>query len=710
MKKLLGGLAFLLLAVTLGTLINGCSKAPTPRVDGTGPKNTEVRDPFKFFAETIRYNPGSGDDWTRFRDPLKLLDSHFTKADVINRMKISAAERKFLEAEAHLSPDEFKEIEATAFRNADSHYFDECTLLRDVYRAVEVGNAGTIEQSHFLFRYVMRNVMLHEQVDEWIPPAFTLRRGCGSALDRALVYLALLRQARTEGCLIVVPDTSHLLVGVREGKSDVRLFDPRLGLAIVGKDGKSAATLAEVLANPALLEPSGITAENVKKLEVRLVCPLFALSPRMLELQKGVAPYEPLTLHLNAPALAEDMAKVTQLPVKVWNAPLQGKMLVNSPTRELWMFLPKQEGGIDNGQRFADYQRSRIPLVNVLANLARFNVSSETMPQRGWLLFSKTIEDLFNKYDLQPREMLLRGQRDAMMRRTDRMELFVDNAALAGLQGKAVHDEILDWLQKARDAHAGLDAADPKVRAESERNLAMFWGEDTFVGRLIQVDKDEQANRNQQGQTQIKRTVLTKILAIGARDYFVFELARDRAAANHEVAERRQIVADGPKSNDQIRDRAHTAWVEADSAWDEFYIKRISLQGKIDQGMQQLVQFGLGNVSSIEVRIGLLESLHLDVHKYFQAKIRLGECELHTANAMTAKENLGATRREIEAMEAKAQLKSEVEELRTALRNLQEPLRTRYRSRLDLLASDWSERGNYYWLKQQIDRRIAGQR
>ena len=45
------------------------------------------------------------------------------------------------------------------------------------------------------FRWVMRNVLLHEQGDSWTPPAFTLRRGCGSALERALVFLALLRQA-----------------------------------------------------------------------------------------------------------------------------------------------------------------------------------------------------------------------------------------------------------------------------------------------------------------------------------------------------------------------------------------------------------------------------------------------------------------------------------------------------------------------------------
>jgi hypothetical protein len=548
--------------------------------------------------------------------------------------------------------------------------------------------------------------MLHEQVDEWIPPAFTLRRGCGSALDRALLYLSLLRQAKTEGCLIVVPDTEpvQLLVGVREGKSDIRLFDPRLGLAVLGKDGKSVATLAEALANPELLQPSGIAPEQAKKLEVRLVCPLFALSPRMLELQKGINPYEPLVLHMNAPALADEFAKATQLPVKVWNPPAQGKSIPNSPTRELWMFLPKQEGGIDGGQRFVDYQHSRIPQLYVLANLKQYNVTNETMPARGWFVLSKMIEDLFNKYDVQPREMLLRGQRDAMMRRNDRMELFVDNASLAGLQGKAVHDEILVWLNRARDAHAGLDAVDPKERAVSQRNVAVFWGEDTFIGFLLDVDKDL---RNQGGGQQLKSTILTKIFAIGARDYFVFEMARSRAAANHEVAERTQYAAEGPKANDPIRTRAHTAWVEADSAWDNFYLNRISLQGKIDQGLQQVGQFAFG-----EVRVGLLESLHLDVHKYFQAKIRLAECEVHTepAGAKAASANLAAIKREIETMEAKGQLKAEVEDMTKNLRNLPEPLRTRYRNRLDLLAADWSERGNYYWLKQQIDRRIAGQR
>src|SRR5262249_48876121 len=142
---------------------------------------------------------------------------------------------------------------------------------------------------------------------------------------------------------------------------------------------------------------------------------------------------DPVVLHLDAAALAVDMTNATKLRVKVWN-PIEGKTIASSPTRALWMFLPKQEGGLDNGVRLAQYNAARIPQANILVNLDVVGVTPKQMPRMAWEQFSKRIiDDLFYKYDIQPREMYLRGHRDAVVRRQERMDLFVDNPALVGL-------------------------------------------------------------------------------------------------------------------------------------------------------------------------------------------------------------------------------------------------------------------------------------
>lgn len=698
-------------------LIAGCKRPPVQPPIGGPLKKGDEPDVFANANESFRTpeNAGASDDVTRFRHGLQTLSNHFSTPELLAKTRLDVDDRKFLERDAHLTEAEFIEIEARSFRGADAHYLDECFLLRDVARSLEINNLSPIEQAYFDFRWVMRNVFLHEQWDDWIPPAFTLRRGYGSALDRALVFLALLRQSQMEGCLIVTPDEAprQFLVAVLEPKtSKLRLFDPRLGLAVLSKDGKHVAALQEALDDPALLQPSGIAPEQAKKLEAWLVCPLFALSPRMRELQTGLTAHDSITLHLNGPALFQDISKATTLPVKVWNPPLAGQALPNSPTRCLWMFLPKMEGGVDNGQRAMGYVRARIPFDNAVANFAFLNVNAEQMLLPGWIMLLKLTEDLFNKYDLQPREMHLRGLREPMFRRQERMQPFVKSDIVSA------DDEIPKWLDKVRSAYAGLDDIDPKQRAKAQQAVNAIWGQDLFIGRLIDVDKDDPSERENKNVVLTKKTVLTKILAVGTRDYFDFELARMQAAANHEIAERAQttlqaMVLQAMVSPDDLaKKRAEEAWIVAKSAWSNFYLERISLQeSKIKQGRFHLQRIPPGP-GSTDLRIGLLETLHLDVQKYFHAKLRLAECRVHTeANGMKdAAVYLEKIKSEIEAMEAKGILKADIDDLGLTVRQVKEPLRARAQRRLDLLAADWSEHGSYYWMKRQIERRISGMR
>ncbi len=691
----------------LGSIVIGCRSDPIQKTKDVKVENKA--DPFRGVHEAFRYNAGTSDDWTRFREGLKLIESYFSRADVVNRLTLTADERKFLQGEANLSNAEFTQIEPAAFQLADAHYLDECYLLHDAFVKLEERNTKPIQQANLCFNWVVRNVMLHEQVDDWMPPAFALRRGYGGSMERSLVFLSLLRQARLEGCLVVVPDAEpkQLLVGVLEPKTtNLRLFDPRLGLPVMSKDGTSIATLQEVVADPALLAPSGISAEQAKKLETWLACPLFALAPRMRELQDKLSA-ERLTLHLNAPALFDDVKKASPLPVKVWNPPLTAKVAANSPTRCLWTFLPKREGGVDNGNRFLDYNRSLMPLARIIVNLEAINIIQRDMPRLAWItLIEAYHKDLFNKYDAQPREMMLRGLRDPMVRRQHRMELFVD-VGLAGLDKNAAFEakEVRPWVELVKNVYANLDD-DPKKNADNKKLLAAVWGQDPFFGYLLEVDKDDfnRQNKNE------KANVLTKILAVSSRDYFVAELPRMEAAANHEVAMRYQARVDAvAKPSDYARKDADEAWSVAKTSWSNNYFQKIPpLQNKVDQALSQL-QRNAAAGRAIDIRLSLLEDLHLDLQKYFNARLRLGECLSYTEakGAQAAARFHEETKNEIEALERQGPLKAEIADLSQALSQAPEPVRIYVQRRLDLLARDWSDGGNYYWTKKHIDRIIA---
>ena len=702
-KSLLYSFAFVLAFVSIW--LGGCSRPPTRtkpiEVKQFGPGADVWADSNKTFRYTE--NTRAGDEWTRFRGGLEHLSHHFAKPDVIKRMRDQSAEnRKFLENDVHLTEEELAEVESISFRTADAHYLDECFLLRDAARSLDVGAQGTLKQAHHLFRWVMRNVLPHEQIDSWTPPAFTLRRGHGSPLERSLVFLALLRQAQIEGCLIVVPDLQpqQFLVAVLDSTSKspgLHLFDPRLGLALMGKDGTSVLSLKDALAEPALLQPSLIGPDQAKKLEAWLVCPLYALPPRLFEMQRGLSNLDTIVLHLNASELSREIAQATKLPVKVWNPlPGQGKT-PNSPTRCLRLFLPKQEGGIDETGRAAQFALARMPLHNIMLNYAQINFTPQLLPKAAFELMNAVSRDLIDKYDLQTREMYLRGMYDSVTRRHERLQLFAKDDLLVGLvQDQKFRKELVDWQKQMSLASAYAMDPDPQVRAKGQQAIQALWSRDQFIAWMIELNKEEKLGKHE-------KTVLTRVLAVGMREHFDFELARSQASTNHEKAVYAQAMLQEKPAEHARRD-ARQAWATAKSSWSSFYLDRIVLDSIVQQRLEQLQRVP---ENQIDIRIGLLETLHREVHKYFQAKLRLSECVEHLDGAKKCKQDLERIKIEIEEMEKKGLLHTEIENYNNSLAQLPPQVRPFFQNRLDLLARDWTEQGNYFWMKKQIERTIG---
>lgn len=721
-----------LLIVLVAFVATGCRRVPPPmkQVNGPGEGSKGPADPIKSFLDNTRYpdNPRPGDDWTRYRDNFDQLAGYFTKPEVRTRTRLAADERAFLVSKAHLSEPELGELDASTFRSADAHYLDECFLLHDALKMLDVRGLSPTQQAEMDFDWVMRNVMLHEQGDTWVPPAFTLRRGYGNAVERAMVFLALLRQSRIEGCLIVVPESSPLqfVVGALGAKDNVLLFDTRLGQPLKGKDRKQALTLKDALANRTLLQPAHM--DQAPKLEARLICPFYALAPRMLELQTQLSGYEAITLHLNAKALFDRLAETTTLPIEVWNPPAKGAAIPNSPTRCLPLFLPKDEGGLDPTKRAESWARSRIPLQNVEANLVPINVTKELLPSGVFGTFMGVADLFYHKYDLQVRELYLRGQFETIIRRQERLQAFARDDTLVGLSEDAqFKKEVGKWRERVRKEFAAL--GDPQTAAEAQMVIHEIAWPDEFMKWMLEgavpiraehtdphaiwishLDKERPLEKDPAKERK-KIKMMTKIQAVGMRDYFAHELARSQALAGHERAALAQASVDAvDKPTKAVLTRAHDGWSVARDSW-YYYLERIGLSHTIDQRLIQLrTRLRSEGLEMLELRVGLLESLHLDVHKYFQARLSLGECKSHVEDNKKVRAFYSDLKSEIEDLRKKDPLAAEIKTLNDAVKTMPPELqaaRAHFTKRLDLLNHDWTADGAYVWMLRTIEERTA---
>jgi hypothetical protein len=289
---------------------------------------------------------------------------------------LTPEQKDWLRDHAGLDAGELTEIDNSNYTQLDGQHLDCCFLLRDVARGLEVkgvraANGGAVReagpnQAARAFAWVVREVRLREHSGEAVPPAFVLRRGWGTPVERALVFLALLEQLgapdapRPEllGCMLYLPNDAggerFWACGVVAGDSkDLYLFDPRLGLPLPGPKGKDIATLAEVRRHPEILTALTIdklrydvTAEQARMAKARLVFPLSGLSPRMRYLQDELlAPAVRVRLAVDARAELERVqaacAAGAEKPARVEVLPSGAGLLRR--------FLPPEEGGVDQG-------------------------------------------------------------------------------------------------------------------------------------------------------------------------------------------------------------------------------------------------------------------------------------------------------------------------------------------------------------------------
>jgi hypothetical protein len=312
--------AFVLLPSFL-VLLSGCSGSVTTELSTRKVGGGRGEDSLESPRQILTGSPDRGSCSTALQQLNGYLATHPDKRPpALTNDQKSLLMRRF-----GLDAGEITEVESPTFTLLDAPHLEFCFLLRDVARSLDVETLSPAEQAATAFAWTMRQV-IPQAGEGAMAPDFVLRRGSGTGLERAYIFLSLLQQMGIPGCLLTTPSNSvpwgcGALVEVEGVKEkQVLVFDHRLGLPLPGTTGKSAsplvrafrlalpvkgsednrqiATLADLRKQPELLKPLTIDekypydvgAEQLKETVVRLAPPLSALSPRMRALQDHLQP------------------------------------------------------------------------------------------------------------------------------------------------------------------------------------------------------------------------------------------------------------------------------------------------------------------------------------------------------------------------------------------------------------------------------------
>jgi hypothetical protein len=415
-----------------------------------------------------------------------------------------------------LTDAEVKELRPASYTNLDPNYLAECLYLRDAARSLDVAGLPTSRQAELAFAWVCRQVVLnpwvvHDQrvgASAYMPPVPTtavLRRASGSGLERAYVFLGLVRQLDLDGCLVGPPDAASRgwafatesgrppkgpfwAVGVRDG-ADILLFDPWRGEPIPGPDGKGIGTLAQVKADADLLRPWredkdrpwDVAAEEVRASVPFLAVPMNAAAPRMKRLEEELRTDLPVRLAVELAPLRDRFATETGFPeLKFWNPPAEQF----SYTRVLGSFYPPEEGGhAPNNHLLQAYRGSLLPPT-------LFAIPTELLPQDELDVEVKWVIDRIRAESVSvfaasfltppvPREQIQRGQffevTPALVNRRQEFSKAQDRIRSDRDRKRA----LVEWAKKARELDTQLvraqERGDAASLAKVNQAIERFW-------------------------------------------------------------------------------------------------------------------------------------------------------------------------------------------------------------------------------------------
>ncbi|MBX9626239.1 MAG: hypothetical protein K2X82_20740 [Gemmataceae bacterium] len=568
-------------AFVLAAGLTGCTKPP-PSASPTGREaGGPAADPWEAAVKRV----GQDKDPVSLRTTLGKLSGDLA-GQPGGLPTLTPDGAKALAAAVTLTPFEAEQVGARAFTGLDAVYLADALYLRDAARWVDPGGAAPAELARLGFEWVCRQVFVFPWVLDTgelvpaVPPTAVLRRGYGTGLERAYVFLALLRQLGIDGCLVGPPEAADRpagyagpgetgvprgpfwAVGARVGP-DVLLFDPWAGRPVPGPGGTGIATLAQVRADPALAKP--VAPDEARRSVAFLAVPVGGLSPRMAVLEEKLRAEVGVRLAADPAALRGRFAEAKEEP-RVWHPKGDDFAYGRVQAR----FTPAEDGGLDardpRSRLQGQYLRSLLP-----GSVLVFPAGLAEVPSAGGRLRNLAIDQFATAFlnppggQPGPRERVQRGQlQDAVRFLTDRQDGF--RRGLERLQG-ADRGEEGAWVRAMAEAHAALTRAqfpdplrdkvarpdsDPAV-ADAQRAVDDLWRSGSPFAQRI-VDRAAAAP------------------GLAEASYLI-------ALAKHEEAERRQFRADragaGPDA-EAARKEAARAWGEAANQWATFLAQPVA--------------------------------------------------------------------------------------------------------------------------------------
>ena len=655
-------------------LVAGCgteAAKPIAQNDKLKPRRTDD-DKVALAVELLRQADGTA----QYREALGMLAGNLARA----KAQLSPEQRRFLES-AGLTAAECDDLDANTFRPLDVHHLEATAMFHDAARFLEINGMDELEQARHILDWVTRHVRPHEQLQDGLPPHVVLRLGFGSVADRALVFLRLLEQFHLDGCLLSPTETAAPLVGLLHQKK-IHLFDVRLGRAIPGGDGMGIATLDEAIKDPKLLTASKLSPAEVGKLEARIAVPIEALAPRMEYLQtlafgeETAFGSEKVRCNVDALKTANALRAAGLERVSLWTPAL----------RSLRDYIPVEDGGGDKSGKSKRLYLSFAPVTQVIGRYQQLHVFAELPPEAQKMLVHLTGE-LFDKYCMQPREMLSRGKLESLPRRLDRIRSVVEDAEFTNPK------EEIDLVKEAAVWRERVFAAS-LAKANGEQGGAeeyrKIWEEDQYLAGLLQPDSDIPLRSG-------ARRTLSKIILSACREPLGARANQLLAEISHDKAERADAILRlqrrTGKETKSAAVNARNAWVNARSAWTR-YLDRYNLGPAAIPAQLQAIRLRWQR-EEIESALLLWENLHLELHDYVAAKLALIRA-LEGSGQSTAL-TIDAVLAELSTLDRDAPAAKELESCRNAARG--EPLQRR----LELLSRDWSPDGGFVWARRRIE-------
>jgi hypothetical protein len=713
----------------LGTLslCAGCRGTVTPKKETEDKENRFVEQDSLTTATELLHKTATLD---RCQESLRLINAHLNNhPDTKARLKLDTEQADVLRERYHLAPDELEYVALPGLQPLDAHHLELCYRLRDAADSLRVQSLPPVQRARAGFDWVMRQVVLDSSDDYLFPPSVTLRRGRGTAEERATVFLALLPQLNLTGCMIAVPKAKgegkqHWLVGVvvpaaeqKDGQEEqskgVYLFDPRLGLPLPGPGGEGIATLEQLKKQPDLVKPLtvdekftyDVTPEQAAKAEVQVVVSLTALSPRMAWLEQEVNQQDHVALTALPQSLWEKPGRdataptpqqllqffeaATGGPVQVWNAPAEQKSLPRSPLRALRTFIPRDQGGVAAPELYGYVVRQLAPWSAVIEQYRQWGLQEE-LPASAFAQLLTMDERLFEHYLVEPRDRITRGRLDDILKPLDRMRTALDAIQAASLKEGEFEQKLAQWKQRVRSLY--LEAGQGQAQAQTELNRV--WSEDQFLLFLLMP-----GNEDQELPRHLQPGILSFLVLKAAnqpvrerQNYLLAQYWREKAERFEQQV--RELQTAHRKPSKDLRQQASNAWGNAVD-WSGSYIAAAPLTpGAIESQLQHLQR--RWQVASLDIQA--LEQFFRQLHLSAAMQLLHAEALEQSGQSRQAQQSRQQLQQNLQTLLASEELQQQLKDFQKRTEQLDGALRSALEQRVEQFRGTLQPGGSLHWM------------